>query len=66
MVEESAAASEGLRDQAHNLDTLISQFVLPGDASAKGEWVPGQPPDAPGRMGHQGRTVRRQGGLLAA
>lgn len=31
MVEESAAVSESLRDQARNLDTLISQFVLPGD-----------------------------------
>ncbi|RQO59282.1 methyl-accepting chemotaxis protein [Variovorax sp. KBW07] len=32
LVEESAAASEGLRDQARHLDALISQFVLPGDA----------------------------------
>jgi len=32
MVEESAAVSESLREQARNLDTLISQFVLPGDA----------------------------------
>jgi methyl-accepting chemotaxis protein len=31
LVEESAAASEGLRDQARSLDALISQFVLPGD-----------------------------------
>ena len=32
LVEESAAVSESLREQARNLDTLISQFVLPGDA----------------------------------
>lgn len=31
LVEQSAAASEGLRDQARSLDALISQFVLPGD-----------------------------------
>jgi len=59
MVEESAAASTGLRDQAHNLDTLISQFVLPGDASAKGEWVPAQP-------GRPVRAQRLQERLLAA
>ena len=43
MVEESAAASEGLRDQARNLDTLISQFVLPDDAPVQAEWVPARP-----------------------
>ena len=59
MVEESAAASTNLRDQAHNLDTLISQFVLPGDASAKGEWVPAQP-------GRPVRAQRLQERLLAA
>ncbi|CAA2108440.1 Methyl-accepting chemotaxis protein III [Variovorax paradoxus] len=59
MVEESAAASTNLRDQAHNLDTLISQFVLPGDASVKGEWVPAQP-------GRPVRAQRLQERLLAA
>jgi methyl-accepting chemotaxis protein len=59
MVEESAAASTGLRDQAHSLDTLISQFVLPGDASVKGEWVPAQP-------GRPVRAQRLQERLLAA
>ncbi|SCX74023.1 methyl-accepting chemotaxis protein [Variovorax sp. EL159] len=46
LVEESAAASEGLRDQARHLDALISQFVLPGDGEAAPqdvEWTPAQP-----------------------
>ena len=59
MVEESAAASTNLRDQAHNLDTLISQFVLPGDAPVKGEWMPAQP-------GRPVRAQRLQERLLAA
>ena len=45
LVEESAAASQGLRDQAHSLDALISQFVLPGDGEAAqdardAQWLP--------------------------
>ena len=30
LVEQSMAASAGLRGQAHELSTLISRFVLPG------------------------------------
>ncbi|MGJ7528264.1 methyl-accepting chemotaxis protein [Variovorax sp. GB1P17] len=49
LVEESAAASEGLRDQARHLDVLISQFVLPGDGEAApqdAEWMPPPTPRA--------------------
>ncbi|MGJ7614909.1 MULTISPECIES: methyl-accepting chemotaxis protein [unclassified Variovorax] len=55
MVEESAAASQGLREQARNLDTLISQFVLPDDAGAQAERVPQR--HGPG-TGPQARAVR--------
>ena len=43
LVEESAAASQGLRDQARSLEALISQFVLPGDGEAArqdAQWLP--------------------------
>ena len=64
MVEESAAASQGLRDQARNLDTLISQFVLPDDAGTQAEWVPQRPSPGPGT---QARAVRlRQAPWLPA
>ena len=46
LVEESAAASEGLRHQAQELAALISQFVLPEGLTqdAPGGWAPpGQP-----------------------
>jgi methyl-accepting chemotaxis protein len=52
LVEASAAASQGLRDQARNLDGLISQFVLPGDgekAAVDAEWVPARTAGAPVR-----------------
>jgi hypothetical protein len=45
LVEESAAASEGLRHQANDLTQLISQFVLPqqhGDG-----WAAPQRPNLP-------------------
>ncbi len=33
LVEQSMAASAGLRSLAHELSTLISQFVLPGQGT---------------------------------
>ncbi|MDM0006961.1 methyl-accepting chemotaxis protein [Variovorax sp. J22R203] len=65
MVEASAAASQGLRDQARNLDALISQFVLPGDAEVRAvagneaevEWMPARP-DVPARAARvQGKRL---------
>ena len=42
LVEQSMAASAGLRSQAHELSTLISQFVLPGQGAQ--ETTHNQPP----------------------
>ncbi|WP_087747561.1 MULTISPECIES: methyl-accepting chemotaxis protein [unclassified Acidovorax] len=40
LVEQSMAASAGLRSQAHELSTLISQFVLPGQDAASASASP--------------------------
>ncbi|RTQ33735.1 HAMP domain-containing protein [Variovorax gossypii] len=67
LVEQSAAASEGLRDQARSLDALISQFVLPGDdgkaAAEDAQWLPARA-DAPARAVRL--ATARKGRLLPA
>ncbi|SEL97488.1 Methyl-accepting chemotaxis protein [Variovorax sp. YR750] len=67
LVEQSAAASEGLRDQARSLDALISQFVLPGDdgraAAEDAQWLPARS-DAPARAVRL--ATARKGRLLPA
>jgi methyl-accepting chemotaxis protein len=48
LVEQSMAASAGLRNQAHELSTLISRFVLPGQGaeSASPQMGPARPQQA--------------------
>ena len=56
LVEESAAATESLRGQAHELAAQVNQFRLPGDAAQAAPLAPAlrlAPADAPGAARRQ-------------